>query len=250
MKQQRKKGAFNTHLKSKHMIENYIKTHPTLKVGKQSKSKISWYQKALKPVLPQNTQANILEIGPGLGEGIGHLKNILGYENCEAIDIDKEVAELCMETYGINVEIVECTTKFLEAKREHYDLIIMYHVIEHLPKKQVKETLAAIRDALRMDGKLLIVTPNVLSPIIGIDQYHIDFTHETPFSEFSLQQVLNSANYSKVELLNFWPPIDSLKRIIQLTFQALLLNTMRLYLLPFGAKRKIITHQLLCYATK
>lgn len=228
---------------------SYLNTHPTLKSFKTSQSKTDWYKSAVSGYLPDNKNAKILEIGPGLGEGLLYLVMQEGYKNVHAIDIDNGVIDRCKEVIGENAIKVSDINDFLKGKISEYDCVIMYHVIEHIEQNRIVNTFYAIKKSLAFNGSLIIVTPNVASPIIGIDQYLIDFTHKTPFSPHSLEQSMRLGGFSNIEIKNLWPPQTNLSRFIQKQLQIIALSIVRTYLNLFsGIKRKVLTHQILAVA--
>lgn len=92
----------------------------------------------------------ILEIGCGKGRQICDLFN-LGFENIEGVDkfIPKEI------DHGFGVKILKKDIQ--ELKNDNYDLIIMNHVLEHMPEQQ--EVLVNCRKLLKERGYLLVAIP-------------------------------------------------------------------------------------------
>lgn len=227
---------------------SYIKTHPTLAKSNGS-SKLDWYKSVVDSYLPSNNKAKILEIGPGLGEGIEYLKNQKKYENITAIDLDDDVVKRCEQIIGENMIKINSISEFASQNKSKFDLIIMYHVIEHVPKDEIIKTFKSIKNAMVEDGVLLVVTPNAALPIIGMDQYLMDFTHKTPFSAQSLEQSLRMSDFTDIEIKNIWPPKISILRLFQSIAQKIIINFLKIILMMFsGVKRKVMTHQILAVA--
>lgn len=105
--------------------------------------------KYLKPIQPKFSD-HILEIGCGKGQQICNLFN-LGFEHVEGVDkfIPKEI------DHGFGVRIVK--KEINELKHKNYDIIIMNHVLEHMPEQQ--DVLRNCHKLLKSNGCLLIAIP-------------------------------------------------------------------------------------------
>jgi SAM-dependent methyltransferase len=227
----------------------YLSSHPTLRHGGGG-SKGLWIADLLAPVLPAAKEARILEIGPGHGEALSHLIHQCGYRHVEAIDNSPEVIEACRSIEGVTPILADVTT-FLRARPAEYDLILLYHVLEHFSRDAVPVVVDAIRHALRSGGVAVIGVPNAAAPIIGADQQYFDFTHQTAFSPWSLEQVLRIAGFQRVEVRPVWPPRAGLARAVQRMLQRSVLAVMRAYLWIFsGVPRPVLTHSIVAYAWK
>jgi len=164
-----------------------------------------YYQNYIIPkhtlsVLPINKNASILDIGCGLGQFILAL-NQLGYQNCLGVDVSEEAITGCAKS-AVNAQKIDSIVQFAQGHNAKYDFIIMSHVLEHLPKEIVIETLAAIRTYLLKDGgKLFILVPNGQSNTGAYWMYE-DFTHYTLYTAGSLRYVLNAAGYETVGFIN------------------------------------------------
>ncbi|WP_231460461.1 bifunctional 2-polyprenyl-6-hydroxyphenol methylase/3-demethylubiquinol 3-O-methyltransferase UbiG [Pedobacter sp. Leaf132] len=103
----------------------------------------------LKPI-DVNFSNKILEVGCGKGRQICDLFN-LGFENIEGVDkfIPQEI------DHGFGVRILKKDIE--ELKPNNYDLIIMNHVLEHMPEQQ--NALKNCRRLLKDEGCLLIAIP-------------------------------------------------------------------------------------------
>ena len=227
----------------------YLSSHPTLRFGGGG-SKQQWIAEILQPVLPHAKDAPILEIGPGLGEALNYLIEVRGYTHVDALDNSAEVMAACCHIKGVNVYLGDADA-FLTSHPESYDLILLYHVLEHFDRQAVPLVLQAIRSALKPGGVVVIGVPNAAAPIIGADQQHFDFTHQTAFSPWSLEQVLRMTGFGTIEVRPVWPPRGGLGRAAQRLVQQSVLAVMRAYLRLFtGVARPVLTHSMVAYAWK
>ena len=97
----------------------------------------------------------LLEIGPAYGSFI-YLAKEAGFD-AEAIEMDSNCCKFISESIGARVI---CSNDPYEAlqKVANYDVITLWHVIEHLPDPW--KTLEAIAKKLQPGGILLIAAPN------------------------------------------------------------------------------------------
>lgn len=85
----------------------------------------------------------------------------------------------------------------VQAREQHFDVIVLSHVIEHLPDPI--HTLTQLRSLLNADGRLLLTTPNALSlgsRIFGASWRGLEPPrHFNVFSPASLRQALELAGF-------------------------------------------------------
>ena len=79
------------------------------------------------------------------------------------------------------------------------DNIYISHVIEHIeePSLLIKESFRI----LRPKGKCIFLTPSWLHNSWG--PFYLDHTHVTPFTQFSLKNILKMSGYENVKVLHF-----------------------------------------------
>lgn len=223
---------------------NYLSAHPTLNDG-FSESKAAWYASTLGDLLPKDIDAQILEIGPGQGEGLRYLVETKGFTSVTVIDISEEVINKISKFHAINAHLVNDTIEYLKENENRFSLIIMYHVLEHFSKDKVLDCLNACYSSLIKGGKLIVVVPNVASPIIGVEQQFFDFTHLTAFSPWSIRQVFIMSKFGGCQVDNVWPPQGGILRGIQKRLQMAILFFFAMYYKIFsGVERNVMTHSM------
>tara|TARA_B110000971_G_scaffold124493_1_gene127411 strand:+ start:1217 stop:1930 length:714 start_codon:yes stop_codon:yes gene_type:complete len=163
----------------------------------------SLYENTKLPLWVKNEitddKVNILDYGCGFGQNIGAL---LGeqYLNVYGIDIEKKAIEFCINKgYNIKEINLEDLHNPFDIK---FDIVLMFHVLEHVPKDEVINTLSFIRNNLLSEkGKLLIAVPNAQS---NTDCYwaYEDWTHTTLFTSGSLYYVLRAAGFNSIDFLD------------------------------------------------
>jgi 2-polyprenyl-3-methyl-5-hydroxy-6-metoxy-1,4-benzoquinol methylase len=167
---------------------------------------------------PADKGAAILEIGPGFGNLLAHLHSC-GYQNLSAVDVSLEVVETCNEVLPGSTTLAEDTGEFLSQRPEKFDLVLMLHVLEHVPRDQIIPLLQAVRGSLKTGGKLVTEVPNPAHPITGAYNRYHDFTHTMGFTDQSLAFVLRNAGFRDVTVYGCRMPRKNLPRFIQRTAQ-------------------------------
>lgn len=202
---------------------NYLTKYLSdLNSDKSKKNKIDWLSYNYDKLLPTQKDAHILEIGPGLGELIEYLTNFKNYKNVKAIDISDEVVDYCNQHSPGSTIKVEDTTSFLKKSKRKYKLILLFQLLEHIPKDEVHDFLTSIKEALTDDGIAIIEVPNIANNIVGLSSFFSDFTHEVAYTSTSLSFVLSNAGFSSVEIHNLKVPRVSIGRHVQSLLQSLI----------------------------
>jgi len=171
--------------------------HRRVDPGAQGETRLAPY---LKRLLPADRTAWILDIGCGPGGTLAALRSE-GYANVMGIDLSAEAVEACGRK-GLNVQ--RCDARDFAAGHDgpRFGLIVMSHVLEHLPKERIIETVASIRGRLlQPGGSLFVAVPNAQSNT-GCYWAYEDFTHTTLFTAGSLHFVLKAAGFDTVEFLD------------------------------------------------
>ena len=149
-------------------------------------------------LLPKDSKASILELGPGMGQFLEFLK-YNGYKNVKGIDGSIQIANHCKKQ-GLVVEYVQSFTEFLKDKSGFYDTIIANDILEHFKKDELFDLLSAMKETMRPGGYILGKVPNASACFMGTHTRYIDFTHELSFTEQSLKEIFYALGFSKVEI--------------------------------------------------
>lgn len=107
--------------------------------------------------LDQMPTGDLLEVGCGSGKRLARMK-ALGW-NVTGQEIDPVAAQHLRENEGIDVHLGPLET--LQGCEEKFDVVIMSHVIEHVPDPVA--LLTASYKRLKKGGLLVIATPNAAS---------------------------------------------------------------------------------------
>lgn len=234
-------------------FDNYLSTHfERLGSGKgrehRSQALRANYLELFRALDPA---AAVLEIGPGNGELLAILRNELGLTGTRAVDLSPEVVTACNAQLGSEVaELVANTQQYLDAHPASFDVIVLLHVLEHVPRTESIPLLRAIGTALKPGGRIVIEVPNMGNPIVGLTGRYADFTHEVGFTEASLSQVLRMAAFSRVEVRAFRIPRTSAARWVQWAARATLECFMRLVTMLYVVRPELNSANIVAIAQK
>jgi SAM-dependent methyltransferase len=147
----------------------------------------------------ESKELKILDYGCGYGDILCSLRNE-DYKNIYGVDIENNAIKHCIKKV-LNVKKLDLN-KLKNPFDISFDIIIMSHVIEHIDKNQIINTLSIIRkEFLDRKGKLLIAVPNAQSNTSAYWAYE-DFTHSTLFTSGSLFYVLKGAEFNNIEFID------------------------------------------------
>jgi len=110
--------------------------------------------------------------------------------------------------------VCDDAVSFLRARRDAYALVAALNVFEHLRKEEVLDLLRVLHGELRPGGRVLIVTPNGLSPFSGTTRYW-DFSHELAFTPASWRQVARISGFREPIFEEYGPIPHSLTGVVR-----------------------------------
>lgn len=151
-----------------------------------------WNRKYIGEFLPKDKESKILDIGCGLGQNL-YTFSLLGYKNATGIDISPECVSFCKKK-GFDVLKISAED-YLRDKIDSFDVITIYHVVEHIKKDEIINFLKVLRNSLRKGGVLIINIPNGNNSISGSHDRYVDITHEILYTPESMQEILLLARF-------------------------------------------------------
>jgi len=156
-----------------------------------------FYRGLLQRYLPDPQGRALLDIGCGMGFALRAMRQY-GFDRVLGVDVSPEQIAAC-KRLGEPGELVDDTRVFLSACRLKFDVVLLLDVLEHVPKVEQIELLAAVYDVLSPGGRILLTVPNATSPLAA-RWFHNDYTHHSSFTEHSLRFVLANAGFSQIEI--------------------------------------------------
>ncbi len=182
----------------KEIFEHYIEN--SFCDEKQADFKIRQFSFNYKRFFPADKNAALLDIGIGRGEMLSCMEK-WGYENYFGIDISPSTIRFC-KSINLQCELIDDSIGWLRNHKGIFDLITLLDVLEHIKKEDTISFLRSLHGALKSNGVLIIQVPNLQAPDGQLHRYN-DFTHEVGYVQHSLQQVLLTAGFKKIEYYGF-----------------------------------------------
>lgn len=159
-----------------------------------------YFKRNYRKYMPKDKNACILDLGCGMGQFL-YFCQAEGYRNCVGVDASWEnIAHIKKMGFlhaggGAGKVYHASILEFLLDKKEHYDVIVLNDVMEHMTKEEIFKVMDAVGNALKRGGRFLAKTPNMANPFVACVGRYIDITHETGFTEVSMKQVLKAAGF-------------------------------------------------------
>ncbi len=142
---------------------------------------------------------HILDYGCGGGELV-NLLNRNGYQ-ADGFDVSSAIIERAKKSQDINNKFI---TGDLNQIKNKYDFIVMDNVIEHLAPDEIKEILIKLKNILKDNGQLLIITPHRFSGPHDISGHFTKLGSKAQglhLKEFDLQELVSEVkecNYNSI----------------------------------------------------
>jgi len=169
--------------------------HPAITVLLEQATRGSKYYNYISSYLSENDK--ILEIGCGMGGVLMPFK-ISGHD-IKGIDLGKKFIDLGNQ-FNLNLELL--TIENLLSRSEKYDLIILSHLIEHIPELEL--FLKKVIQLLNDNGKIFIAVPGlkmINKTYHGNLHIYLQNAHCWSFTQVTLSAFLNRLGF-KILLSN------------------------------------------------
>jgi len=193
--------------------------------------------------LPPELDAAILDVGCGSGHFLAACVK-WGYKNLAAMDYIVHVEQFrhwgIQEYYTVTKNLPASLGKL----KGRFDVIHAAHLIEHIPKHDLIENVDAMFYALRPGGRLIIETPNMLSPP-AMASLFVTLGHEYGFSQHNLCSLLNLCGFRDERAEAARLPVLSLKAMAGELFRNLILLATSLKYRLFGWTGAILTQNII-----
>ena len=139
-------------------------------------------------------KGKLVDLGCGRGDMLKAFKKI-GFQ-VEGVDLSPSSIEL---NKPIPVKLSNLASENLPYETGSFDFVFSKSVIEHIeePTLLIKESFRILKPG----GKSIFLTPSWRHNSWG--PFYLDHTHVTPFTQFSLNNLLKMSGYQKVKVINF-----------------------------------------------
>ena len=137
----------------------------------------------------------VLEVGSSFGETLCHISHLItsegGRPQLYGVEPNETAREAAAEAYQA-IQLIGYDIDDLKSQSKTFDLILLSHVLEHLP--QPVQALRSVRERLADRGLLYVEVPNYYG------HPSLDFAHNFCFTPLSLRNTLGAAGLRVVEL--------------------------------------------------
>lgn len=130
--------------------------------------------------------ARVLDVGAGY---CSFINNIDAGERT-ALDINPDVVRFAEP--GVATHVGHCADLSFICDH-HMDVIFCSNVLEHLPREDIRHTLAEFRRVLAPTGRIVLLQPNFR---YSYRQYFDDYTHVSIFTHVSLGDLLSASGFT------------------------------------------------------
>jgi len=207
-------------------------------------------EKEILPLLPQNKDAVVLDLGCGHGNFMLLLMQ-KGFTNVHGIDISLDQIRKANEL-GLKNAVHGDILNFLTTNSEKFDIILGIDIIEHLKKGELTGLMNQIYSALKPEGIAVFRTPNADGLANSVFSAG-DFTHENIINGFSAEQICLSAGFTNVRILKSYihtenPLKEAIRKVLWFWFT--LSKRLEIFAAGISSKKVIFTPNLIFKVVK
>ncbi len=142
----------------------------------------------------------ILDAGCAQGHYLEGLQRV-GFTNLTGVDLSEKLLADARQRLPQTQLIQADIRKWLrEAPPESFDVVFFHDMLEHLPREDTIEVLHGFYRLLAPGGRLRVRVPN-MGCLSGPFLMAIDFTHITHFTDISLLQILEAADFDPDKII-------------------------------------------------
>lgn len=157
------------------------------------------------------TGVRLLDVGCGEGFFLFHASRC-GYVT-KGVELSQGAAAHAQRNFGLDIDVGPFEDLTFPAN--HFDVITMWQVLEHLPYPST-----VLREAYRIlspGGMLVVTTPDIESPlarIFGKKWWNIRMLHVNQFSAKTLRSMLENAGFKNIATVSYQESISLLMLFI------------------------------------
>lgn len=165
--------------------------------GNISAKEADYFSRELAPFY-LSADASVLEIGFGNGGFLAYCR--ARNWRVEGIEIDPELIRRA-EAMGFSATRMEAFGDFLAEKKQSYDLVVAWDVLEHIPLRDLQKLVKDVASLLKPGGYFMARFPNGHSPFGRLLQYG-DLTHITVIGAYMAEQLGVMSGLKLVRIAN------------------------------------------------
>ena len=212
-------------------------------------SRATYLRRMVQQHFPVDKAAKVLDVGCGHGALI-YFATQLGYSQVQGVDGSMEQVAAA-RLLGIGGVAEGDLNQVLSALPDaSLDVVVAFDVLEHFTREELLPFVDQVHRVLKPGGRWIIHTPNAASPFFGSVRYG-DITHEMAFTTTSLNQLLLSSGFTRVNCFEDAPIVHGAKSALRWVIWQCFRGLMRLYsLAETGATGGVFSQNLLAVAFK
>lgn len=179
--------------------------------------------------------STIIDIGSGDG-GFLAVALRLGYKKVIAADFraTQKFQRILESNPRLRAEDFSTSiSEYFSKTQNLYDVIHFSHVIEHIPKYALLETMDSLCAALRPGGLLIVRTPNMESPA-AMSSFYVTLAHEYGFTCANLTQLLKITGFNQLDFVDVDYFMELHSRLIRAPFKVWQRTKSRLFGVSIG----------------
>ena len=155
--------------------------------------------------IPQASSYPVLELGAGRGEFLELLKE--HSIPCIGVDVNEDFVNF-LKSKGFQIFKEDAIT-FLKNTSQTFRAITAFHLVEHLPYKNVPEFIKLCYEHLEEGGVLIVEMPNPWF-IYAFATFYIDPTHIKPIPPETIGFYFHRAGFKNIKFLYLQPYLSSI----------------------------------------
>jgi O-antigen chain-terminating methyltransferase len=152
--------------------------------------------------LPNVKNSHMLDIGCGRGEWLELLKEY-GYI-ARGVDCNTAMIQRCIKL-DLDVIQADALAFLAEQKENNYSVLTGFHIVEHLPLKDMISFFDESLRVLKPGGIMIIESPNPQNILVGSCNFYLDPTHRNPLPPAAAKFFIETRGFSSVEVLTLHP---------------------------------------------
>lgn len=172
----------------------YLRLNPPDKATYDKKGR--GYERRFGHILDGAKIQSVLDLGCATGLLSAWLCR-RGYPEVVGVDLNQPLVEVARRNVPAQF-VVDDAAHYLATCGRTFDVIFLLDLLEHLPRPHVVDVLRRAREAIREGGFALVRVPN-MNCFLAAGKFYGDWTHQTPFTERTLEHVALLAGFSRVE---------------------------------------------------
>ncbi len=161
------------------------------------KNRAGLYLKYVEEVEAHAPGALAVDIGCGRGEWLELLQE--GRFHALGVDLNRVFVRSCRDR-GLDVVEGDGLRYLREQRDASLGVVTAFHVLEHLPMKEILGILGETLRVLRAGGVAIFETPNPENLIVGASYFHCDPTHLKPLHPQTLKFLAEQCGFVSVEV--------------------------------------------------